>query len=241
MTKAITTTGNPTIGIDLGGLTGHGCVLDAAGEVVESVTVPTKPAPLRRRFERCEPTPIAIEAGGPSAWIAELLTELGHDVLANARRLRMIDGNESRSDEVDPEQRARVAPHSSPGFVLAVEDPWRIKRSRDVGAYFGLRPKGRPSGLRDPEMRITRSGDEGMRRLLVPCEQPTLEPFGEDSDPRRWGLELAARGGKAAKKKAVLALARELAVRLHGLWRTGQVDEPLRSSASAAPPTVASA
>ena len=50
-----------------------------------------------------------------------------------------------------------------------------------------------------------------------------LGPFGEDSDLRRWGLELVARGSKASKKKAVIAVARKLAVLLHTLWRTGEV------------------
>ena len=61
-----------------------------------------------------------------------------------------------------------------------------------------------------------------------------LGPFGEDSDLRRWGLELAARGSKASKKKAVIAVARKLAVLLHTLWRTGEVYEPLRNANRAA-------
>jgi transposase len=57
-----------------------------------------------------------------------------------------------------------------------------------------------------------------------------LGPFGEDSDLRRWGQKLAARGGKNAKKRAVVAVARKLAVLLHRLWVSGEVYEPLRNS-----------
>jgi hypothetical protein len=57
-----------------------------------------------------------------------------------------------------------------------------------------------------------------------------LGPFGEDSDLRRWGLKLAERGGKNAKKRAVVAVARKLAVLLHRLWVGGEVYEPLRNT-----------
>jgi hypothetical protein len=51
-----------------------------------------------------------------------------------------------------------------------------------------------------------------------------------DTDLRRWGLKLAARGGKNGKKRAVIAVARKLAVLLHRLWITGERYEPLRQS-----------
>jgi hypothetical protein len=57
-----------------------------------------------------------------------------------------------------------------------------------------------------------------------------LGPFGKDSDLRRWGQRLAERGGKNAKKRAVVAVARKLAVLLHRLWVSGEVYEPLRNS-----------
>jgi len=57
-----------------------------------------------------------------------------------------------------------------------------------------------------------------------------LGPFGEDRDLRRGGLKLAARGGKSAQKRAVVAVARKLAVLLHRLWVSGEVYEPLRNS-----------
>ena len=58
----------------------------------------------------------------------------------------------------------------------------------------------------------------------------SFRTFGQDSDLRRWGLKLAERGGKNAKKRAVIAVARKLAVLLHKLWVSGEVYEPLRNN-----------
>ena len=349
MTEASTTPSTMTIGIDLGDRKSHVCVLDAGGEIVEESRIATTPKALRARFEGLAPTRIAHEVGGHSAWVSELLKELGHEVIvANARKLRMIFQNDSKNDRLDAEQLARVArmdpkllypiqhrersaradlavmrsrdalvttrtrlvnhihgvlksfgyrvkKYPAPGFhrqvagqipeelqpalqpildtltalaerilvldreirrlstkvypetalldqvggvgpitalryVLTIEDPRRIERSRNVGAYLGLRPRQRQSGQRDPELRITKAGDRDLRRLLVQCAQYILGPFGHDSDLRRWGLELASRGGKTAKKKAVIAVARKLAVLLHRLWLTGEAYDPLRNT-----------
>ena len=112
-------------------------------------------------------------------------------------------------------------------YVLTIDDPYRFRRSRDAGAYFGLRPRRRESGDSRPQLRITKEGDAYMRKLLVQCAHHILGPFGPDSDLRRWGLELAERGGKNAKKRALVAVARKLAVLLHKLWVTGEVYEAL--------------
>ena len=82
-------------------------------------------------------------------------------------------------------------------------------------------------------MRISKEGDEYLRTLLVKREHYILGPFGEDSDLRRWGQKRSARGGKNAKKRAVVAVARKLAVLLHRLWVNGEVYEPLRNSQKA--------
>ncbi len=236
-------------------------------------------------------TRIALEVGGHSAWVSELLKELDHEVLvANARsKLRMIFQSDSKNDWLDAEQLARVArmdprllypiehrnrsaradlavmrsrdalvatrtrlvnhihgvlksfgtrvkKYAAPGsrrqvtgqipeelqpalqplldslaaiaelilgldrsirqlsakvypetallnqvggvgpltalrYVLTIEDPRRIERSRNVGAYLGLRPRQRQAGQRDPELRFTKAGDRELRRLLVQCAQ----------------------------------------------------------------------
>lgn len=125
-------------------------------------------------------------------------------------------------------QIAGVGPLTALAFVLTLEDPHRFPRSRAVGSFLGLRPRKRASGDRDPECHITKAGDEFLRRLLVSSAHYILGPFGPDTDLRRWGLALAARGRKAAKKRAVVAVARKLAVLLHHLWLTQEAYVPLR-------------
>lgn len=118
---------------------------------------------------------------------------------------------------------------TSLAYVLRV-DPTRFRSSRALGPYLGLGPRRSQSGNRDPELGISKRGDKHMRRLLVGSAQYILGPFGPDTDLKRWGLKLAARGGKNAKKRAVVAVARKLAVLLHRLWVTGEVYEPLRNN-----------
>jgi transposase len=119
---------------------------------------------------------------------------------------------------------------TSLAFVLTLEKPDRFRKSREVGPYLGLVPKQDDSGENSKQLRITKTGDEMVRRLLVTSSQFILGPFGEDCDLRRWGLKLAARGGKNAKKRAVAAVARRLAVLLHRLWVTAEEYEPLRNA-----------
>jgi transposase len=124
-----------------------------------------------------------------------------------------------------------VGPITSLAFLLALgEDPSRFTRSRQVGAYFGLVPAQRDSGASQPQLRISKEGNPYVRRLLVQCAHYILGPFGKDSDLRRWALRLVERGGKTAKKRATVALARKLAVLLHRLLVTGLPYEPLRSA-----------
>jgi transposase len=118
-------------------------------------------------------------------------------------------------------------------YVLTLDDPHRFRRSRDAGCFVGLRPGRRNSGMSEPQMHISKEGDRYLRTLLVQGAHYILGPFGQDSDLRRWGLKLAKRGGKNAKKRAVVAVARKLAVLLHKLWVSGEVYEPLRNSQKA--------
>ena len=135
-------------------------------------------------------------------------------------------------------------------FILTLEDAERFERSRDVGCYVGLRPKRKDSGESQPELNITKEGDVYLRRLLVQGAHCILSPRGPDTDLKRWGLKLAGEGekkvggkesqskkpkkSKKAKKRAVVAVARKLAILLHSLWVTGEVYEPLRNSQAAA-------
>jgi transposase len=81
-----------------------------------------------------------------------------------------------------------------------------------------LVPRQAQSGSRDPQLPISKAGDERLRRLLVQCAHRILGPFGADSSLRSWAQALAARGGPAGRKRAIVALARKLAVVLHRLW-----------------------
>ena len=112
-------------------------------------------------------------------------------------------------------------------YVLTLEDPYRFEKSRTVGAYLGLVPARDHSGDRDPQKRISKEGDEMLRKLLVSSAHYILGPFGSDSDLRRRGEKIASRGGKNAKKRAVVAVARKLSVLLHRLWVTAEIYDPL--------------
>jgi transposase len=120
-----------------------------------------------------------------------------------------------------------IGPLTALTFVLTLEDPYRFEKSRTVGAYLGLVPATDQSGERDPQRHISKEGDQMLRRFLVGSAHYVLGPFGSDSDLRRHGEKIASRGAKNAKKRAVVAVARKLAVLLHRLWVSGEVYDPL--------------
>jgi len=111
-------------------------------------------------------------------------------------------------------------------FVLTLEDAGRFEKSRQVGAYLGLVPRQRESGESKPQLHITRAGDLYLRKLLVQCAHYIMGPFGPATALRRFGERLAGSGNGARKKRALVAVARKLAVLLHRLWVSGEVYEP---------------
>ena len=175
--------------------------------------VETLPEELRPALE-----PILMTLKGLQGQIRELeerLAALAKDRYPAALMLQAVNG---------------VGPITSMAFTLTVADPKRFRRSRDVGSWVGLCPRVRASGDLDPELSISKTGDGYLRRLLVQSAQYILGPFARDSDLRRFGLRLAERGGKRAKRRAVVAVARKLAVLLHRLWVGGEIYEPLRNA-----------
>jgi transposase len=142
----------------------------------------------------------------------ETIEKLGSEKYPHTKLLRQVKG---------------VGPITALAYVLTLENPERFAKSRDVGPYLGLVPKQEDSGDRQPQLRITKMGDMMVRRLLVGSAHYILGPFGPDTDLRRYGLRLSERGGRNAKKRAVVAVARKLAVLLHRLWVSGEVYEPL--------------
>jgi transposase len=125
------------------------------------------------------------------------------------------------------EQIRGVGPITAAAFVLSIEEPTRFDDSRKVGSWAGLCPKSFASGDSRPELGISKAGNGYLRRLLLQCAHYITGPFGKDSDLRRFGLRLIARGGSAAKKRAAVAVARKLAVAMHHVWRTGADFDPL--------------
>ena len=145
----------------------------------------------------------------------ETIERLGSEKYPHTKLLRQVKG---------------VGPITALAYVLTLENPERFPQSRDVGPYLGLAPKQEDSGDRQPQLRITKMGDMMLRQLLVGSAHYVLGPFGPDTDLRRYGLRLCERGGKNAKKRAVVAVARKLAVLLHRLWVSGEEYEPLRNA-----------
>lgn len=223
----------------------HLAVLRARDVVVKTRTEMTSCArglakSLGHRLPDCGPAALPRKAW--DALPAQLEAALGPMLLLLARTTRTIrryDREVSRMCREERKEAARLAEIHGVGeltalaFVLAVDDPARFASSRTVGSYFGLTPGRDQSGDTDKQMRITKTGDTLVRRLLVQCAHHILSR-GKDSALRRWGLAMTERGGKNAKRRAVVAVARKLAVLMHSLWISGEAYEPLRGCKVAA-------
>ena len=131
------------------------------------------------------------------------IARLGEQEYPETQKLRGIKG---------------VGPITSLAFVLTLEEKTRFIKSRSVGAYLGLTPRRDQSGQIDKQLRITKAGDHHLRALLVTCAHYIMGPFGPPCNLRSFGERLSARGGKNAKKRAIVAVARKLAVVMHTLW-----------------------
>ena len=111
-------------------------------------------------------------------------------------------------------------------YVLTLEKAERFAKSRTAGSFIGLQPKRSQSGGRDPQLGISKAGNGHLRWLLVECAQRILSRRAPDSQLRQWGLKLCERGGKNAKKRAIVAVARKLSVLWHKLWASGEAYDP---------------
>jgi transposase len=189
------------------------------------------------RLKKCGTEQMNREsAKGLSQELREALDPLLREIESLNERIAEYNGRiEQIAKEVHPEV-ARLKQVKGVGtlialtYILTLDDPQRFRRSRDAGCFLGLRPGRRNSGKSEPQLHISKEGDRYLRTLMVQGAHYVLGPFGQDSDLRRWGLKLAERGGKNAKKRAVVAVARKLAVLLHKLWVSGEVYEPLRNN-----------
>lgn len=154
-----------------------------------------------------EPLLHAIEVlGAQIKMLDEKLEILARNEYPDTERLRQIPG---------------VGPITALCYVLTLESPGRFAHNRDVGAYLGLVPRRDQSGSTDKPLPITKAGNTHLRCLLVNCAHYILGPFGPPTALREAGLRIAAGGGRPAKKRAVIATARKLAVTMMALWKTG--------------------
>ena len=160
---------------------------------------------------------------------------IAHNVAAIGEiteRIKALDKEISRlASERYPEteylqQISGVGPITSLYFVLKVENPNRFESARDIGPYLGLCPKRDQSGETDKELHVSKCGDRYLRKLLVSAAQYILGPFGCPSALREYGMRLAEDGTGRAKKRAVVAVARKLAVLLLTLWKGKVCYEP---------------
>src|SRR5512133_1351747 len=340
-----------TVGVDLGDRWSQYCILGLAGETLAEGQLRTTQEDVGEFFRGLTTARVVVEVGTHSAWVQDVITECGHEVLvANPRLMEGSKRRKRKSDRIDANKLARlgrvdpqslypirhrsrevrqdlvvlrarealvsvrtelinatrglvksmgtrlpkcsspsfaqkveeavpveireallplvrladalsdciqsydqkieelasekyrhtkllrqvkgVGPITALAYVLTLENPEQFAKSRDVGPYLGLVPKQEDSGESQPQLGISKTGDTMVRRLLVGSAHYILGPFGPDTDLRRYGLRLCERGGKNAKKRAAVAVARKLAVLLHCLWVSGEVYEPLRQGMS---------
>jgi transposase len=223
----------------------HLTVIRARAELVSARTALVNAArgsvkSYGQRLPKCGTQQVSRELGaGLSAELRDVLEPLLKEIESLNERIQEYDERmEKIAKEVYPEvsllqQVKGVGTQIALTYVLTIEDPYRFPKSREVGCFLGLRPGRRNSGKSEPQKGISKEGDRYLRTMMVQGAHYILGPFGEDSDLRRWGLKLAERGGKNAKKRAVVAVARKLAILLHRLWVSGEVYEPLRNSQKA--------
>jgi transposase len=223
----------------------HLTVIRARAELVSARTALVNAArglvkSYGQRLPKCATQQVNRElAAALSPELRDVLEPLLQEVESLNERIKQYDERmEKLAKEVYPQvsllkQVKGVGTQIALTYVLTIEDPYRFPKSREVGCFLGLRPGRRNSGESEPQKKISKEGDRYLRTMMVQGAHYILGPFGEDSDLRRWGLKLAARGGKNAKKRAVVAVARKLAVLLHRLWVGGEVYEPLRNSQKA--------
>ena len=113
-----------------------------------------------------------------------------------------------------------VGPIAALTFKAAVDDPARFKRSRTVAARFGLTPRRYQSGEQDNPGRISKAGDRDVRATLYAAANALLMRTMAGSPIKSWGMRLMRTKGR---RRAVVAVARKLAVLLHRMWADGTV------------------
>jgi transposase len=111
-----------------------------------------------------------------------------------------------------------VGPVVALTYRVTVDVPARFRNSKAVGAVFGLTPAKYQSGENDRTGAISRCGDEMMRMMLYEAAQSMLVRAAKWSWLKAWAMKIARHRGM---KKAIVALARRLAVIMHRIWVDG--------------------
>jgi transposase len=185
--------------------------------------------------QRPERVARALTTGKVPEALCGLVAPLVATALELDEKVRALDDEVIEVGRAFPEvERFQQVPGIGPlvalSYVLCLEDPSRFRGSRDIPSFLGLRPRMRESAERSHFGRITRHGDAEMRRLFVQAAHGCLRSR-QDCDLKRWAEQLA---GRIGKKKAIVALARKLAVVLHHLWVSGEDYQALRQEVAAA-------
>lgn len=210
---------------DLGLLRARDTLVRARTMIVNSVRGLVKSA--GGRLPKCSTESFAekVKDSIPAA-LRELTIPLLEQIQQLSKQIKGLEQKIEHLDQRYPEIKLlRTAPGVGPivaaAYALTLDGPGTLDKSRQAGAFLGLRPRQGQSGSSNPQLRISKTGNQYLRRLLVQSAQRILGRFGTDSRLRRWGLMLAGSGGKRGKKRAVVAVARKLAVVLHSMWRHG--------------------
>jgi len=188
--------------------------------------------PMGERLKACDAEQVGVALGEElseaARAVVEPLLRMVEEVSKEIGKYNeQLAGMEERYPEVKLLRPVYgVGPLVALTYVLTLEEAGRFAHSRDVGPYLGLTRKMRDSGDSEPELGISKAGDSYLRSLLVQAAHCTLRKGAPDSDLREWGLR-KAEGSKRAKRRAIVAVARKLAVLLHHLWGTGEVYDPL--------------
>jgi transposase len=213
-------------------------VIRARAELVSARTMLVNSArglvkPLGKRLRKCDADQVGPQLGeGLGTEIEGWLKPLLESIAEMTERIRGYDRQIEEMAKRYPELRLLKQAYGvgtliGITFLLTVEDPGRFRTSREVGPFLGLRPAQRDSGNRQPQLGISKEGDRLLRSLLVQAAHCILRKGAPESDLKIWGEGRMQRGGKNAKKRAVVAVARKLGVLLHRLWVTGEVYDPL--------------
>lgn len=149
------------------------------------------------------------------AWpIMDILETIEIKIKAYESQIKKLASSPDLKDKIDRVREVYgIGLLSGCALVASIDaDPDRFSKARDAGAYFGVVPKQRQSGEMDMQCHITLSGSEFVRNLMVESAQIALRESARDTDIKLKGLRICQRGGKIAKKKAIIAVARCLIV-----------------------------